>query len=175
MLQRTVSVSSLLRILGVCFLVYGLYVVVLALTAHIEVSGSITYSGPVIFQDPMDVENFLFFGGFFPGNIIVPVPYRSVSLLGMLTPSPLFWIGLGVLCVSLTIRQAQVAYGGMQMTLWMLSVSVWSPILWLLGSTEYGLGAIGPFFLVTLALSLILAVLYKPVTHGLTKLVSPSV
>ncbi len=175
MLQRTVSASSLLRILGVGFLVYGLYVIVLALTAYSTgVSGGVTYSGPVMFQDPMTVENYLFFGGIFPGSLIVPFPYRSVNLLGVLTPGPLFWIGLGILCVSLTMRQAQVAYGGMQITLWMLSVSVWTPILWLLGSTEYGLGAVGPLLLVTLALSLILAALYKPVTHGLTRLVSPA-
>ena len=68
-----------------------------------------------------------------------------------------------------------MAYGGLQVALWMISVSVWNPILWLVDAshTHYGLNGAGPFFLVTLALSLILVALYKPVTHGLTRLTSP--
>ncbi|HEV2235426.1 MAG TPA: hypothetical protein VGR57_02085 [Ktedonobacterales bacterium] len=171
MLQRTVSSSSLLRLLGGGFLLYGLYVIVLALTA----SDSVPYARPMVFQDAMAVENFLFYGGLFPGNPIVPSLYRSVDPLGVLTPGPLLWVGLGILCVSLTLRRVQAAYVGLQLALWLISVAVWSPILWLLGSNEYGLGAVGPFFLVTLALSLILVALYKPVTHRLTQLASPSV
>ena len=35
MLQRTITYSWLLRILGGCFLLYGLYLIVLALTSQI--------------------------------------------------------------------------------------------------------------------------------------------
>jgi hypothetical protein len=178
MLQRTVSYSSLLRVLGGCFLLYGLYVIVLALTCQMEVGGSVRYSGAMIFDDPMDVENFIFYGGIFPGNPIVPF-YRIPSLIGPLTPGPLMWVGLGILCVSLTmrltVRRVLVSYVGLQLALWMISASVWAPILWSLGSTQYGLGAVGPFFLVTLALSLILLALYRPVITSLRKLALPSV
>jgi hypothetical protein len=77
--------------------------------------------------------------------------------------------------VSLASRRALVTYGGLQAALWMISLSVWNPILWLVdvSHTHYGLNGAGPFFLVTLALSLILVALYKPVTHGLTRLSSP--
>jgi hypothetical protein len=55
----------------------------------------------------------------------------------------------------------------------MMSASLWDPILWLRDSYEYGLGAIGPFVLETLALSLVLLALYKPVTQGLRVLMMP--
>jgi hypothetical protein len=177
MLQRTASYSSLLRVLGGCFLLYGLYVIVFALTAQIEVSGSVQYSGPVIFENVMAVENFIFYGGFFAATPILPVPYRSLDPFGMLTPGPVLWVGLAILCVSLTtkltIKRVQLSYAGLQTALWMISASVWTPILWLLGSTQYGLGAVGPLFLVTLALSLLLLALYKPVAHSLSQLVLP--
>ena len=73
----------------------------------------------------------------------------------------------------LAASRVQVSYVGLQLALWMISASVWSPILWLLGSNQYGLGAVGPLFLVTLALSLMLLALYKLVAHSLNKLVVP--
>ena len=81
------------------------------------------------------------------------------------------WVGLAILCVSLASRRAPVAYGGLQVALWMISVSMGKPVLWLVDAshTHYGLNGAGPFFLVTLALSLILVALYKPVTHGLPR------
>jgi hypothetical protein len=87
---------------------------------------------------------------------------------------PRRWVGLAIVCVSLASRRALVTYGGLQVALWMLSVSVWNPILWLVdvSHTHYGLNGAGPFFLVMLALSLILVALYKPVTHGLKRLAS---
>lgn len=175
MLQRTVAYLSLVRVLSVCLLLYGLYVIVLALTCQIEVTGAVQYAGATIFENPMGVATFLFFGGFFPGNPIVPVPIQGLTPLGLLTPGPLMWIGLAIVCVSLASRRVQVAYGGLQVALWMISASVWNPILWLVdvSHTHYGLNGAGPFFLVTLALSLILVALYKPVTHGLTRLASP--
>ena len=175
MLQRTVTYLSLIRILGACLLLYGLYVIALALTCQIEVNGAHQYAGATIFEHPLGVANFLLFGGFFPGNPIVPVPTQSLTPLGLLTPGPLMWIGLAIVCVSLASRRARVAYGGLQVALWMISVSLWNPILWLFDAshTHYGLNSAGPFFLVTLALSLILVALYKPVTYGLTRLASP--
>jgi hypothetical protein len=173
MLQRTVTYSSLLRILGVCCLLYGLYVIVLALTAQIVVGGSIQYSGPMIFADAMDVENFIFYGGLFVGNPIVPGVRQLMEPLGIYSPGPLLWVGLGILSVTLSTRRVRVAYLGLQIALWMASASIWTPILVLQHSTQYGLGAVGPFFLVTLALSLVLLVLYLPVTHGLSWLIVP--
>lgn len=172
MLQRTVTYLSLVRVLGGCLLLYGLYVIVLALTCQIEVTGAHEYAGATIFENPMDVATFLLFGGALPGSPIVPVPIQSLTPLGLLTPGPLLWIGLVIVCVSLASRRVQVAYGGLQVALWMISVSVWNPILWLVDAshTHYVLQVVGPFFLVTLALSLILVGLYKPVTHGLTRL-----
>ena len=175
MRQRTVAYSRLVRILGGCLLLYGLYVLVLALTCQIEVTGAHEYAGATIFEHPMGVATFLLFGGFFPGSPIVPVPIQSLTPLGLLTPGPLMWVGLAILCVSLASRRAPVAYGGLQVALWMISVSMGKPVLWLVDAshTHYGLNGAGPFFLVTLALSLILVALYKPVTHGLTRLTSP--
>jgi hypothetical protein len=173
MLQRTVTYSSLLRVLGGCFLLYGLYVIVVALTAQYQIGGSTQYSGPIIFGDAMGVENYIFYGGLFPGNPVLPTPFHIENLFGILTPGPLLWVGLGILCVGLTSRRLQVAYVGLQIALWMISLSIWLPILWLLGSTNLGLGSFGPFFLVTLALSLTLLAFYKPVVHGLRRLFFP--
>ena len=65
MLQRTVTYLSLIRILGACLLLYGLYVIALALTCQIEVNGAHQYAGATIFEHPLGVANFLLFGGFF--------------------------------------------------------------------------------------------------------------
>lgn len=172
MLQRTttLSYSMLLRILGGCFLVYGLYVVAGVLTAQIGVGQA---SVPMITHDPMDLENYLFYGGPLLANFVLPGTLHLVSLFGFASPGPLLWVGLGILCVSLTTRRVLVAYLGLQIALWMISASFWDPILWLRHSTEYGLGAIGPFFLLTLALSLGLLALYKPTTDGLRRLMVP--
>jgi hypothetical protein len=169
MLQRTVTFTyaSLLRILGGCFLVYGLCVIVLAVTAQNGVGQSAV---PMITSDTMDVENFIFYGGFLTGNPIVPGLWRTLNPLGVYSPGPLLWVGLGILCVCLSTGRVWVAYAGLQIALWMVSASVWSPILLLQQSTQYGLGAVGPFFLVTLALSLVLLALYQPVTRGLRAL-----
>jgi hypothetical protein len=173
MLQRTTTFTyaTLLRILGGCFLVFGLYVVAVVLTAQIGVGQS--SSVPMITYDSMDLENYIFYGGPLLANLILPGAYQVVYLFGFASPGPLLWVGLGILCVSLTTRRVLVAYLGLQIALWMISASVWDPILWLRGSNQYGLGAIGPFFLVTLALSLVLLALYKPVTHGLRRLMVP--
>jgi hypothetical protein len=172
MLQRTVTYSSLLRVLGGCFLLYGLHVIVVALTAQYQIGGSIQYSGPIIFGDAIGVENYIFYGGLFPGNPVLPTSFHIENLFGILTPGPLLWVGLGILCVSLTSRRVQVAYVGLQIALWMISLSIWFPILWMLGSTDYGPES-QPLFLITLALLLTLLALYKPVVHGLRRLFFP--
>ena len=131
------------------------------------------HSGPMIFQDPMDLANYLFYGGPLFTNFVLPGAHQVVYLFGLASPGPLLWVGLGILCVSLTTRRVLVAYLGLQIALWMISASFWDPILWLRHSTQYGLGAIGPFVLGTLVLSFVLLALYKPVTSGLRGLVVP--
>jgi hypothetical protein len=167
MLQRTITYSTLLRIVGACFLLFGLYVVAIILTA-------IT-TNP---DDPIQLYDFLFFGGPFLGNLVLPGSYQSVNLFGFAGPGPLLWVGLGTLCISLTTRRVPVAYLGLQIALWLISASFWDRILWLQRSHYYGLdngvGTIGPFFLETLALSLVLLALYQPVTRGLRWLMVPS-
>jgi hypothetical protein len=173
MLQRTVAYSTLLRIVGACFILFGLYVTAVVLTAQIQVGGSVQSSVPMITYNPMDLENYLFYGGPLLANFVLPGTYHVVDLFGFVSPGPLLWVGLGVVCVSLTTRRVLVGYVALQIALWMISASLWDAILWRRGSYEYGLGAIGPFVLETLALSLVLLVLYKPVTSGLRALMVP--
>jgi len=52
MLQRTVSYKTLLRIVGACFLLYGLYIIVVVLTSRMSARGDIVYDGPWVFEDP---------------------------------------------------------------------------------------------------------------------------
>jgi len=173
MLQRTVSYKSLLVVLGVCLLLYGLYSIALVLTAHIVATDAdgVTYSGPVLFEDPMDVENHILYGGLFlAGNPVLPVLPGSLNALIFLTPGPLLWVGLATLCLSAMSRRVQIVYVGLQIALWLISLSLWFPILFLLGSSTIGLGSLGPFWLVTLALSLLLLALYKPVVQVLSRL-----
>jgi hypothetical protein len=127
----------------------------------------------MIFQDPMDLENFIFYGGPLLANFVLPGAHQVVYLFGLASPGPLLWVGLGMVCVSLTTRRVLVAYVALQIALWMISASLWDAILWLRGSYAYGLGAIGPLVLETLALSLVLLALYKPLTHGLRVLMVP--
>src|SRR5579884_4183609 len=99
MLQRTVSYESLFRVAGWCFLLYGIYVILLALTSQITVVGDGQYTGPMIFFDPIAVRNYIFCGGVFMANPLLP-PGSLLSLFGSLTPGPLLWVSLGMLCLS---------------------------------------------------------------------------
>lgn len=167
MLDRTVSYKSLLCIIGCCFLLYGIYLIVFALTAQIEAYGDVSYTGPLIFWDPNEVRNYIFCGGLFLGNPVLPHLFIT---LGPLTPGPLLWVSIGVLCLIVTSKRMNIVYVCLQLALWFISLSVWFPIAFLLRITSYDPGTFAPFFFVTLALSLILLACYKPVTHFLRKL-----
>jgi hypothetical protein len=121
MFQRTVAHSTLLRMVGACFILFGLYVIAVVLTAQIHVVGSVQYSGPMIFQDPMDLENYLFYGGPLFANFVLPGAHQVVYLCGLASPGPLLWVGLEILCVSLTTRRMLIAYLGLLTALWMIS------------------------------------------------------
>lgn len=174
MLQKTVSYKALLRVLGGCFVLYGLYVVVLALPAQIEVVGSYHYTGAMIFVDPEDVRNYLFCGGLFLGNPLLPVVFGSLNPFGPLTPGPLLWVSLGILCLSATSTHVHVMYMCLHIALWLISLSVWFPFFFLMGATNYDPASFAPFWLVTLAGSLVLLACYKPVLHALSKLFEPN-
>ncbi|HEX6482793.1 MAG TPA: hypothetical protein VF043_28455 [Ktedonobacteraceae bacterium] len=174
MLQKTVSYTSLLRVFGWCLLLYGLYLVVLALTAQIEVSGGVQYTGAVIFAYPEEVRNYLFCGGLFPENPLLPVVPGGLNMFGPLTPGPFLWVGIGILCLSATSTRVNVMYVCLQIALWLISLSVWFPIFFLIGATNYDLTSFAPFWLVTLAFSLVLLACYKPVIHSLRKLFEPN-
>lgn len=164
MLQRTVSYKTLLRIVGACFLLYGLYLIVLVLTSQISSRGSVQYDGPLVFEDPNVVMNYIFCGGWFFGNPVLP---GNLYLFGPYTPGPLFWVGVGMLCLSVTSRRVWVIYVSLQLALWFISLSVWFPIAILSGITNYDPGVFVPFALVTLALSSVLLAFYKSVTRFL--------
>ena len=84
MLQRTVSYKSLLRFVGWCFLLYGTYLIVLALTSQSTMNNN---TSPWIFEDPIGVRNYLLYGRPLMANPLLPVPLNS-----FLTPGPLFWM-----------------------------------------------------------------------------------
>lgn len=91
MLQRTVSYKTLLRIVGVCFLLYGLYIIVVVLTSRMSARGDIVYDGPWVFEDPGAVMNYIFCGGWFFGNPVLPA---NLYIFGPFTPGPLFCVGI---------------------------------------------------------------------------------
>lgn len=170
MLQRTVSYKSLLRIIGGCFLLYGAYIIVLALTAQVSVSGDVQYTGPWIFEDPIGVRNYLFCGGPLLANPLLPTPPDGFFAFGPIAPGPLLWVSIGMLCLSVTCMRVNVVFICLQIALWLISLSVWFPIFFLIGSTDYDPVRFVPFGLITLAFSLALLAAYKPVTHFLRKL-----
>jgi hypothetical protein len=185
MLQRTVTLTyaSLLRILGTAFLVYGLYLIVGALTAE---SWDSQAPGPAIFTDTDGFISYLLFGGVLWGaHPVIPGISYVVAVARVnawLTPGPLLWVGLGIVSVSLAARRVLVAYAGLQIALWLISVSLWISVLWLpyaLDWTSRGPYSAWPWppfepmVLVTLALSLMLLALYLPVTRGLRRVMGP--
>jgi len=171
MLQRTVSYKFLLRFLGTCFLLYGIYLIVVVLTAQINVDNNGIYTGPFIFEDPEMVRNYLFCGGVFLGNPVLP---GNLNMFGPLTPGPLLWVSIGMVLLSVTSMRAKGMYACLQVALWLISLSVWFPIFYLLGSPNYDPASFAPFWLVTLALSLVLLACYKPVIHFLRKIFEPN-
>ena len=48
MLNKSLSYSSLLNVIGLCLFICGIYSVVSALTSQSDVSGSVQYNGPTI-------------------------------------------------------------------------------------------------------------------------------
>ena len=165
MLQRTVSYKSLLRVIGWCFLLYGTYLIVLVLTSQIIMGGSVNYTGPIIFEAPILLRNYLLFGGFFDGNLL----FGDLPRFGSFAPGPLLWVSLGVLGLSITSMRVNAVYVWLQVSLWLISMSIWFPILFLLGTTDYGPESFVPLELV-LTCSLALLASYKPVAMFLRKL-----
>ena len=166
MLQRTVSYKVLLRFLGACFLLSGLYLIVVVLTSQDNMNGMFSF----LFEDPEMARNYLFCGGTFLGNPVLP---GNVNMFGPLTPGPLLWTSIGMVLLSITSRRVQVTYVCLQIALWLISLSVWFPLFFLLGSGNYDPASFSPFWWVTLALSLVLLACYKPVIHFLRKLFEP--
>ncbi len=168
MLNRTVSYKSLLRIIGACFLLYGFYIIVLVLTAQTSLNND---TSPLIFEAPILARNYIFCGGALLANTVLPLPV--LPLRYGLTPGPLLWVSLGMLCLGAASMRVNVAYICLQIALWFISLSIWFPIIILLGFIDYEPGSFVPFVLVTLAFSLVLLACYKPVTHFLRKLFGP--
>lgn len=142
MLQRTVSYKTLLRIVGACFLLYGLYIIVVVFTSRMSARGDIVYDGPWVFEDPGAVMNYIFCGGWFFGNPVLPA---NLYIFGPFTPGPLFCVGIGMICLSVTSRHVQAVYVCLQIALWFISLSVWFPIAILSGITNYDPGVLCTF------------------------------
>jgi hypothetical protein len=122
MLNKSVSYKSLLRIVGILFILYGLYLIVRALTSQIEVSGSLQYSGPDLFWDPGEVLTYIFFGGLLFANPILPLPLQFAPFLPQtLMPGPFLSLSVGILCLGLTLTGVRVMYWCLQVALWLIS------------------------------------------------------
>jgi hypothetical protein len=167
MLNRSVFYKSLLRIVGILFLLYGIYLIVRILTAQNTPPGVLEPSGPLIFADPGIVCLYVLYGGFRIGNAL-----PSLHLLDSFL-SPLFYVGIGIFLLGLVSMKVKVTYWCLQLTLWFICLSFWFPVWFLLGynSVAPSVDGFTPFFLVTLVLSLSLFALYKPVIHLLRKIV----
>jgi hypothetical protein len=50
-------------------------------------------------------------------NFVLPGAYHVVDLFGLASPGPLLWVGLGIVCISLTTRRVLVAYVALQIAL----------------------------------------------------------
>jgi hypothetical protein len=170
MFNRSVSYKSLLRIAGILFLFYGGYLIARALTAQTVVSGSMEYSGPVIFVFPGEVWMYIFHGGGLDGNAILPSLHLSGSfLLPFFQPGPLFYVGIGIFLLGFVSMRVKVAYWCSQVTLWFICLSFWHPVWFLLGNDSFASDVFASFLLVTLVLSLAFLAIYKPVTYLLRK------
>ncbi|HVB21115.1 MAG TPA: hypothetical protein VNG51_04135 [Ktedonobacteraceae bacterium] len=171
MLNKSVSYKTLLRIVGVLFILFGFYLVIRALTSQVEVSGSVQYSGSDLFWNPGEIWTYIFFGSFLPANSFLPVPFQFAPLLSsMFTPGPFFSIGMGILCLGLTFMRVRVMYWCLQVVLWFISISLWLPITIRLNNGGFEIPeSFTPLLLITLALSIALLAAYKPVIHLLRK------
>ncbi|WP_157508345.1 hypothetical protein [Ktedonobacter racemifer] len=110
--------------------------------------------------------SYLFSGGLFFGTPVLP---GNLYMFGLFTPNPLFWVGIGILALSMTSKRVWAIYVSLQLALWMVSVSLWFPIATLGGTTNYDPGVFAPSALVTLAISFVLLAFYKPVIRFLRK------
>jgi hypothetical protein len=154
MLQKSLSYKSILRIVGIVLLLYGLYWVIRDFTAQVVVVGDQQYSGALIFWDPGEVWTTIFYGDGF-----------------LFAPGPLFYVGIGLFLLALTTRRIIIAYVSLQVALWLVSMSFWIRSALFLNPRYVDVPAsFTPFFWATLALSLVLLAAYKPITHLMLKL-----
>lgn len=154
MLQKSLSYKSILRIVGIVLLLYGLYWVVRDFTVQVVVVGDQQYSGALIFWDPGEVWTTIFYGDGF-----------------LFAPGPLFYVGIGLFLLALTTKRISIAYLTLQVALWLVSMSFWHRSALLLNVQGIDVPAsFAPFFWGTLALSLALLAAYKPIAHLMRKL-----
>ena len=158
MQQKSLSFKSILRIVGIVLILYGLYWVIRDLTVQTVVGGSEQYSGALIFWDPGEVLTSIFYGDGFS-----------------FAPGPLFYVSIGLFLLALTTGRIILAYASLQVVLWFVSMSLWHQSAFALNPQGINVPAsFTPFFWVTLALSLALLAAYRPVTHLIRKLIGTS-
>lgn len=170
MLNKTITYRSLMRFIGTLFVLYGLYLIVCALTAQVIVGGAVQYNGPLLFWNPAEVGSFIFWGGFLGANPILPMP-RLVAIHPYILPGPFLYIGIGILCLGFMSMRVKVMYWCLQVAFWCISLSLWLSIITIVNHGSFSLPDDLTFlFWGTLALSLGLLVAYKPVTSLLRRL-----
>jgi hypothetical protein len=175
MLNKTLSYRSLLRVIALLFICYGLYLIVCALTAQINVSGSVNYQGPILFEDPGVVWLYIFFGSFFPANPIFPIPYGlSPFVPAVFQPGPLFPIGIGILMLGLASQRTRIAYISLLVAFWCVSMSFWLPLAIRLSPGGIDTMTFSfPYLFVSLVFFAVLLACYKPIMRLLRNVVEP--
>ncbi len=166
MLRLSVSYKLLLRIAGLLLLLYGLFWVVSALFVQTDVSGDQHYIGPLLFWDSGQILAYIFYGLPLLAN-----PVLGGWFHGFVLPGPLLYVSIGLFLLTLSTLRPRLAYGSLQMALWLVSMSFWSSLA--LAFNQNGIevpGSFTPFFWITLVCSLVLLATYKPVLAVLKKL-----
>jgi hypothetical protein len=91
------------------------------------------------------------------------------TLIEILYEGPLVFLAVGLLCLSLSFKKAYIGYWSFHLTIWLVGLSAW----YRFNSVFLPWPANPIWLIVTLVTSLVLLILYKPITSILRKLVAP--
>lgn len=168
MLRKTITYKSLIRIIGILFMLLSVYCFCSVALNHTEAieNGVTIYSGPEIGESvSRTILDVLWLRGGYYGSLF--------SWGGTLT-----YMGIGILLVGLSTMKTKVAYWTLQAAIWLIGINLWY---------QYGGGGVSnsiisflvtplslwPWMIIVLAISFVLMATYIPVVRLLNRFFSP--
>ncbi|GCE28411.1 hypothetical protein KDA_38950 [Dictyobacter alpinus] len=156
MLRRTLTYRTILRVLGIAFVILGMYWTVQAIFFFSNSAGSLSL---LLF----DIVAYRI--------ALIGDWYSFFHFGGVLT-----YYGVGILFLGISTEKVGISYISLHLSIWLIGINTWYQSAGPFGSNLFGvITAPDNFFwaIMTVLCSLLLLILYVPTTRLLNKIYNP--